>query len=124
MKTIVVPTDLSSLADSALQVAADLARTYEAEILLVHVMPFSIARVPEGIHAWMSELAQEKSIDDYELHIRHARTVETSILNYAYERKADLIVLYTHGSAPSVTGQRRRRRVEPRSRAGAYSTTK
>lgn len=36
-------------------------------------------------------------ISAYELHIRPARNVETGILNYALERKADLIVLYTHG---------------------------
>lgn len=243
MKTILVPTDLSPLADGALQVAADLARTYGADILLVHYLPFSIAPVSanadsiavasylneeeaettsdlrqvadnpiyhdititpitcrdesglyaamtergadlivlathgtsgwdewlfgsnaehivrfahcpvlvikqavvpfvpknavaaidvddvlrqqwppypfdadgnslkqfvyvstpndmlaaEGVHAWMDELAQEKGLTDYELHIRKARTVETGILNYALEREADLIVVYTHG---------------------------
>ncbi|MCY7356412.1 MAG: universal stress protein [Rudanella sp.] len=242
MKTILVPTDLSPLADSALQVAAGLARTYGAEILLVHYIPFSIAHagtsedslaiasyldeqeakaesdlqqvaenplyqdipvtpvlcrdasglykamterqadlivlathgasgldewlfgsnaehivrsahcpvlvvkqavvpfaptnavaaidvddalkqhwppypfgatgslkqfvyvstpsdncVPEGVHAWMHELAREKGITDYELHIRLARSVQDGILNYAQERQADLIVLYTHG---------------------------
>lgn len=248
MKTILVPTDLSALADGALQVAADLARTYNAEILLVHYIPFSIARantvegamamtsyldeqdditvaelqqqaenprykdltiipitcrdegsireamterhadrprpdlivlathgtsgwdewlfgsnaehivrhahcpvlvlkqavVPfdptnaiaaidvddalkqhwptypfdathhglkqfvyittpsdnldsRGVHQWMQELATEKSLGAYELHIRPAHNAETGILNYALERKADLIVLYTHG---------------------------
>jgi len=51
----------------------------------------------EGVHEWMQELAQEKSIGDYELHVRQARTVESGILNYATERQADLLVLYTHG---------------------------
>jgi nucleotide-binding universal stress UspA family protein len=243
MKTIVVPTDLSSLAGSVLQVAADLARTYGAEILLVHYVPFSIAcantiegsmamasyfdeqednaeselkqiaenpvyhdisiipitcrgadglyetmtergadlivlathgasgwdewlfgsnaghivrhahcpvlvlkqavvpflpgnaiaaiavddtlkehwptypfgaaghplnqfvyvstpndtLAPEGVQDWMQELAQEKGIAGYEFHIRQARTVEVGILNYAHERQADLIVLYSHG---------------------------
>ncbi len=243
MKTILVPTDFSPLADDALRVAADLARTYKAEILLVHYIPFSIARgitiegamamtryldeqddtavatlqelvdnpiykditiipvtcrdegsvreamtghhadlivlathgtsgwdewlfgsnaehivryahcpvlvlkqgmisfdpinaiaaidvddalkqhwptypfdathhglkqfvyvttpsdnlAPEGVHDWMCELAAENGITDYELHIRQARDAETGILNYAHERGADLIVLYTHG---------------------------
>jgi len=241
MKTILVPTDLSSLANGPLQVAADLSRTYGAEILLVHYLPFSIAmantpehslvidrylldqeadaksdlqqlaekpiyrditiipitcrdasglyeamadrqadlivlathgtsgwdewlfgsnaehivrvahcpvlvlkeavvpfaptnaiaaidvddalkqhwppypfdanglkqfvfistphdpREAEGVHAWMDELAREKGITDYELHIRNARNVEDGILSYALERQADLIVLYTHG---------------------------
>ncbi|MFD2935174.1 universal stress protein [Spirosoma flavum] len=243
MKTILVPTDLSPLADSALKVAADLARTYGAEILLVHYIPFSIAVastaegslmlgsyleeqdanavsdlqqiitnpayqdvsitpiscrdagglyeamterqcdlivltthgasgwnewlfgsnaehitrfahcpvlvlkkavvpfapttviasidvdttlkqhwpaypftaggnrlsqfvyvstpsdncVPEGVHAWMHELAQEKKIGEYTLHIQHARSAEEGILRYAHERQADLLVLFTHG---------------------------
>ena len=243
MKTILVPTDLSKLANNALAVAVDLARTYDSEILLVHFQPFSVARAStvggsmsmlsyldeqedadkvelqqiadnptyhdvhitpitsrdavglyetmtdrgadlivlgthgtsgwdellfgsnaehivraahcpvliikegmahfapknpvaaieidnalkenwpaypftagghslkqfiyvstpsdniasEGVHAWMRELAQEKSIGDYELHIQYARNVENGILNYAHERQADLIVLYTHG---------------------------
>ena len=50
-----------------------------------------------GVHEWMQELAQAKSITDYELHVRHARTVESGILNYATERQADLLVLFTHG---------------------------
>lgn len=53
--------------------------------------------VPEGVHAWMQELAQEKGIDDYELQIRHAHSVEAGILSYADERQADLIVMFTHG---------------------------
>ena len=53
--------------------------------------------VPEGVHAWMDDLAVEKGITGYELHVRQARTVEIGILNYARERQADLIVVYTHG---------------------------
>ncbi|MBC8153127.1 MAG: universal stress protein [Bacteroidetes bacterium] len=53
--------------------------------------------VPEGVHAWMDELAQERGITGYELHIRPARSVESGILNYAIERRADLIVVFTHG---------------------------
>ena len=243
MKTILVPTDLSELANNALAVAVDLARTYEAEILLVHFQPFSIARAntaegslsmlgyldkqedadkvelgqiaqnpayhgvrispitvdnadglydamtergadlivlgthgtsgwdellfgsnaehivraahcpvliikegvthfaprnpvaaididealkanwpvypfkagghdlnqfvyvstpddmlaADGVREWMHELAQANGISDYELHIRQARTVESGILNYATEKQADLLVLYTHG---------------------------
>ena len=51
----------------------------------------------EGVHDWMRELAQEKGITNYELHIQYARNVESGILNYATERQADLLVLYTHG---------------------------
>lgn len=65
----------------------------------VYVSTPSDPLAPEGVHAWMDELAQEKGLDNYQLHIRQARTVETGILNYALERKADLIVVYTHGHA-------------------------
>jgi nucleotide-binding universal stress UspA family protein len=51
----------------------------------------------EGVRAWMQELAEEKSIGDYDLNIRYARSVESGILNYADEQEADLIVVFTHG---------------------------
>jgi nucleotide-binding universal stress UspA family protein len=56
----------------------------------------------DGVRQWMQELATENGIADYELHIRHARTVESGILNYATEShqrtgNADLLVLFTHG---------------------------
>ncbi len=63
----------------------------------VYVSTPSDSRDPQGIQDWMRELAEEKGIADYELHIRHARSVEQGILNYAIERQADLIVVYTHG---------------------------
>ncbi len=63
----------------------------------VYVSTPSDNLVSEGVHAWMHELAQEKRIGDYELHIQYARNVENGILNYAHERRADLIVVYTHG---------------------------
>ena len=53
--------------------------------------------VPEGVQEWMQESAQKQGLTDYEFHIRQARTVESGILNYAHERNADLIVVYTHG---------------------------
>lgn len=51
----------------------------------------------DGVHEWMRELARANGITDHELHIRQARTAEVGILNYAHERQADLIVLFTHG---------------------------
>lgn len=68
----------------------------------VYVSTPNDALADEGVHEWMSELAQNEGITDYELHIRHARTVESGILNYATDPgrpagQADLLVLYTHG---------------------------
>jgi nucleotide-binding universal stress UspA family protein len=45
----------------------------------------------------MQELAQQNGIAEYEFHVRHARTVENGILDYATHRAADLIVVFTHG---------------------------
>ena len=51
----------------------------------------------EGVNEWMNELAQEQHIGEYDLHIQYARNAENGILNYARERNADLLVLFTHG---------------------------
>ena len=69
MKTILVPTDLSDLANNALAVAVDLARTYGADILLVHYQAFSIARAStaEGSMAMMSYLDEQEDADKAEL---------------------------------------------------------
>ncbi len=63
----------------------------------VYISTPTDALADEGVTAWMQELAQQNGIADYEFHVRHARTVENGILNYAHEREADLIVLFTHG---------------------------
>lgn len=63
----------------------------------VYVSTPTDALADEGVTAWMQELAQANGIANYEFHVRHARTVESGILNYATERQADLLVLYTHG---------------------------
>ena len=114
MKTILVPTDLSPLADGALQVAADLARTYGADVLLVHYLPFSIATAStaEGAMAMSSYFDEQE--DDAE------SALQRIISNPAYqgitiipitcrdaggvyeamtERPADLIVMATHGTS-------------------------
>lgn len=46
-KTILVPTDSSSHADKAVEIAADLARQYGSELLLAHVL--QEGRVPEAL---------------------------------------------------------------------------
>ncbi|MCY7360053.1 MAG: universal stress protein, partial [Rudanella sp.] len=69
MKTILVPTDLSELANNALHVAVDIARDYNAEILLVHYQPFSIARAntAEGSLSMLSYLDEQEDNDKAEL---------------------------------------------------------
>ncbi|MFC5412457.1 universal stress protein [Larkinella bovis] len=50
MKKILVPTDLSPLATNALDVAADLARTHQAEIILLHTMLYPLVVQPTGAY--------------------------------------------------------------------------
>lgn len=63
----------------------------------VYVSTPSDPLADRSVHQWMQELVQTEGITNHELHIRHARTVESGILNYATERQADLLVLFTHG---------------------------
>ncbi|WP_332368732.1 universal stress protein [Spirosoma telluris] len=63
----------------------------------VYVQTPSDHKQPEAIHTWMQEYALAKKINAYSLDIRTDKTVATGILNYAKDKKADLIVLYTHG---------------------------
>ena len=45
MKKILVPTDFSNQAENALKVAAQLARTYNAEIYLLHILEIPLHEV-------------------------------------------------------------------------------
>lgn len=63
----------------------------------VYVLTPSDTRQPEAIREWMENYVKTQGISSYKLAIRHARTIQAGILDYAGETKADLIVLYTHG---------------------------
>ena len=116
MKTILVPTDLSELANNALHVAADIARTYGAEILLVHYLPFSIttASTVKGsiqIASYLNEqeataaeslqkLANNADYQDVSITpvvSRDSADLYETITNLV--RRPDLIVLGTHGTS-------------------------
>lgn len=114
MKTILVPTDLSKLANNALAVAADLARTYGAEILLVHFQPFSIPRAStvEGSMSMLSYLDEQEDADKVELQqiadnpayqdVCISPIVSRDVVGLyktMTDRGADLIVLGTHGTS-------------------------
>ncbi len=114
MKTILVPTDLSPLADGALQVAVDLARTYGGQILLVHYLPFSraSANTLEGAMAMTSYLDEQHDTAVADLHeiaknplykditIVPITCQDTGgVYEAMTERPADLIVLATHGTS-------------------------
>jgi nucleotide-binding universal stress UspA family protein len=109
LRTILHPTDFSEHAQSAFLLACSLARDYGARLLLLHVgkelmvMPVEGVAPPEPAH-YREELTEE-------LLMLRAQAPEVSIepqlivgghpagqiVRVARERKADLIVLGTHG---------------------------
>ncbi|GAB4033686.1 universal stress protein [Spirosoma gilvum] len=118
MKTILVPTDLSPITIYALDVAAELARTYQAEIILMHtvlydVTSLEIADSVTGISLDMGPLYEEawneaeKSLRKL---IHNPAYADVSIkpvlgtnmeglINCINEQQADLIVLASKGAS-------------------------
>src|SRR5205814_939121 len=110
-RVILHPTDFSELASQALVIAADLARRYQAELLVLHVAE-TIGPGPVAFGEVAGELEPEgaRRLLDEDLH-RYAPlpvgvpgryltavgdpTVE--IVRAAREHRCDLIVLGTHG---------------------------
>jgi len=63
----------------------------------LYVLTPSDNREPDGIREWVDELVRDKGITDFNLAIRHARSVPEGIVAYAEDTHADLIVLFTRG---------------------------
>jgi nucleotide-binding universal stress UspA family protein len=112
MKTIIVPVDFSTYSENALKVAANIAKTQNAEIVTVHMMGMSDAVISkeensmEGIfHLKLTQKRFEEFLDkDYLEDI----TVHQTVKNYtvfselddvAKEHNADLIIMGSHGSS-------------------------
>lgn len=102
------PTDFSDLSTPAFELACALARDYGAELVVLHVSPWSVVGVVDGIAVelptgWEEETrARLEQIRPDEAGIRVARRLEqgeasAQILKVAGEVKADLIVMGTHG---------------------------
>ncbi|MBC3541151.1 universal stress protein [Rufibacter sediminis] len=116
MKTILVPTDFSSIAANAVQYAASLVRQKGGRLLLVHTVDFSTAVSPEGVplipfDAQLIEDAEEAlQLMAQNLRAEHgfAFEVETfclygpliPLLNEQVKTQAvDLVVMGTHGES-------------------------
>jgi len=112
-KKILVPLDGSDLAKIALGQAENLAKTFDAEIILFQVVPFMpIYGSPELVTPLIVDEKQKEAVEKYlaslaeELKKRGLRvtaTVKTGqqvageIIDFAKEVRADLIVRCTHG---------------------------
>jgi nucleotide-binding universal stress UspA family protein len=101
---ILHPTDFSPNSQHALHVAADLARTYDAELILLHVHAIPVALYGEAIvppepdYQPLQDELQRIELPGVRI---NRRLVEgdpvTEILNTARDQHADLIVMGTHG---------------------------
>lgn len=108
-KHLIVPTDFGEPAQAALDFAIDLAKTYDAKLTVLHVYGVPTVFYPDAV-AWpLEELgrAAQASLDKAVAQVRerHKNTqgqVEVgdpreSILKFAKESGADMLVIGTHG---------------------------
>jgi nucleotide-binding universal stress UspA family protein len=107
-KTILFPTDFSTLADSALEYATALARSMNAKILIVHVEdPISMYgggevyfAVPEPDDTALRNMLAELKPSDPRVpceHILVKGSPAAEIVRLAEENEAEMIVMGTHG---------------------------
>lgn len=116
MRNILVPTDFSDQAEKALKVAAQLARKFDSEIYLLHMLELPLQLIdpvngsshnlPEAIffmklaHQRFSKIMKEPYLKGIKVH----ETVEfhrafDGIMEISKEKKCDLIVMGSHGSS-------------------------
>jgi universal stress protein A len=117
-KTILVPTDFSKSADKALYAARDIARQYSSRIYLLHVIGLviqctmdycldprtttlveteAIESAKKSIQTLLGKFPDSKSVDIV-ADIRKGTPYE-EILKAQQEKKADLIVMASHGQS-------------------------
>lgn len=104
---ILVPHDLEATSDRALAYACELARTFGAELLLLHVMEnqfmHAVVGDPRDFAAGMRQQLAHRLTSDDRRDLHAAVTLEESdhpadvILEFARNAKVDLIVMGTHG---------------------------
>lgn len=112
IKKIVVPTDFSAVAQSALNVAVSIAKKANAELHLLHVVhvpvidPYTPAETINTIKEEEEKVAQQElaklaiSLEGIkaQIHVKLGFAVD-EIVNFAEENSADLIVMGTTGAS-------------------------
>jgi nucleotide-binding universal stress UspA family protein len=114
VKTIVVPTDFSSNAEAAFELAGEFAEKFDAKIVLVHVRQEPLIpaatmhpdlQLPASLHADI-KAAADKALESTKNKFDTERVAEIravdgrahhGICDAARELNADLIVMATHG---------------------------
>ena len=113
LKTILVPSDFSECSDAALRYGLELARRFDAELHLLHVVQDPVTQpwaaeglsVPlfDAVDQWKKDARQRllNSVPAGDTRrVTAVTTVATpcqEILRYAAEENVDLIVMGTHG---------------------------
>ncbi|MGO9482180.1 MAG: universal stress protein [Candidatus Kryptoniota bacterium] len=112
VKKLLVPLDGSSLAESVLEMAAQLARKVHATVTLIHVIE---KNPPERIHGqrhltnaeqaeeYLRAIAASKIFEGVEIHFHvheaGVRDVSQSISDHTEHLEQDLVVMCAHGSS-------------------------
>ena len=115
MKKILVPTDFSEQAENALKVAAQLAKKFDSEIYLMHMLELPMqemdvmnapSALPEAL--FFMKLAQQRFVEmkaqDYLKDIKVHDVVKnfpsfSSIIDTCHELNVDMIVMGSHGTS-------------------------
>jgi nucleotide-binding universal stress UspA family protein len=100
IRTIIHPTDFSEPSQYALRLACSLASDAGARLLLLHVVPTSLAAEKRGFGEELGEELNRMKMP--KTHLPVERRLEegdpvTRILGIAEEESCDLIVMGTHG---------------------------
>lgn len=110
MKRFLVPLDGSKLAERAFEVAADLARTHDAEIQLLTVLDPVVANgftefadsehiaITEAVNAYMKSVTADwADLPVVDQQVVSAPNVAEAIVRFAFGNDIDLIVMASHG---------------------------
>ena len=113
MKKILVPTDFSEQAENALRVAAELAKKYNAEIYLLHLLELPLHQVdalgahsdlPEAMffmklaHKRFEEIMEKDYLKDITVHeTTEFHKAFEGIIETCHKLNVDLIVMGSHG---------------------------
>ncbi|GAA4313852.1 universal stress protein [Pontixanthobacter gangjinensis] len=116
MKNILVPTDFSDQAEKALKVAAQLAKKFDGEIYLLHMLELPLQlidpvgggsqNIPEAIffmklaHQRFAKIMKEPYLKDIKVHevVEFHRAFD-GIMEIGKEKNCDLIVMGSHGAS-------------------------
>jgi len=116
MKNILVPTDFSDQAENALKVAAQLARKFDGEIYLLHMLELPLQlidpvnsgnqNIPEALffmklaHQRFTKVMKRPYLKNIKVHetVEFHRAFE-GIMEISKEKKCDLIIMGSHGAS-------------------------